>query len=98
MLAYIDKRITGDMIRTSVQRLTSRGIHVKGYFILGFPTERQEDVDATERLVHDLWEIADQQPGSFRCSVFEFRPYPGTPEWNRLMQHRKVYGAPITAI
>lgn len=86
MLAYIEKRITGEMIRTSVQRLTSRGINIKGYFILGFPTETQEDVHATERIIHELWEIADQQPGSFRCSVFEFRPYPGTPEWNRLMR------------
>jgi anaerobic magnesium-protoporphyrin IX monomethyl ester cyclase len=24
-------------------------------------------------------------PGRFRASVFEFRPYPGTPEWSRLM-------------
>jgi hypothetical protein len=24
-------------------------------------------------------------PGSFRCSAFEFRPYPGTPEWHRLI-------------
>jgi len=86
MLAYIDKRITGEMIRTTVRRLTSRGIHVKGYFILGFPTETQEDVDATERIIRDLWEISDYEPGSFRCSIFEFRPYPGTPEWNRLLQ------------
>lgn len=89
MLAYIEKRITREMICTSIQRLTSRGINVKGYFILGFPTETQEDIDATERLIHDLWEIADQQPGSFRCSVFEFRPYPGTPEWHRLMSTGK---------
>lgn len=89
MLAYIEKRITRDMIRTSVQRLTSRGINVKGYFILGFPTETLEDVEATERIIHELWELADQQPGSFRCSVFEFRPYPGTPEWDRLMHTGK---------
>lgn len=89
MLGYIDKRITGEMIRTSVRRLTSRGISIKGYFILGFPTETQQDIDATERSIHELWEIADHQPGSFRCSVFEFRPYPGTPEWNRLMRTGK---------
>jgi radical SAM superfamily enzyme YgiQ (UPF0313 family) len=89
MLRYIDKRITPNMVRTAFRRLTSRGIHVKGYFILGFPTETQEDVDATEHIIQDLWEIAEHQPGSFRCSVFEFRPYPGTPEWYRLMQTGK---------
>lgn len=89
MLRYIDKRITSDMARTAVKRLTSRGIHIKGYFILGFPTETQEDVDATERLIQDLWELSEHLPGSFRCSVFEFRPYPGTPEWHRLVQTGK---------
>ncbi len=85
LLGYIDKRIAPDMIRRAVQRVTHRGIHIKGYFILGFPTETQEDIQATEHLIHDLWEIADHEPGTFRCSVFEFRPYPGTPEWSRLM-------------
>ena len=31
------------------------------------------------------WEAGASQPGRFRASVFEFRPYPGTPEWNRLL-------------
>jgi anaerobic magnesium-protoporphyrin IX monomethyl ester cyclase len=37
MLTVIDKRITSDMARDVVGRLTRRGISVKGYFILGFP-------------------------------------------------------------
>ena len=85
MLGYIDKRIAPDMIRTAVRRVTSHGIHIKGYFILGFPTETQADINATENIIYDLWNISDQEPGTFRCSVFEFRPYPGTPEWHRLM-------------
>ncbi|WP_425458586.1 hypothetical protein [Actinomadura decatromicini] len=39
MLAHIDKRITPAMVRSVVRRLTERGIGVKGYFILGLPTE-----------------------------------------------------------
>ncbi|MEV6299854.1 radical SAM protein [Actinoplanes sp. NPDC051861] len=85
ILAHIDKRIHPDMIRNVVERLTRHGINVKGYFILGFPTETADELKATVRLVHDLWEITDRQPGRFRASVFEFRPYPGTPEWTRLM-------------
>lgn len=71
--------------RPAVQVLTSRGSNVKGYFILDFPTETCAEVEETLHLIRDLWSIADAQPGTFRCSAFEFRPYPGTPEWNRLM-------------
>ncbi|MCO6005139.1 B12-binding domain-containing radical SAM protein [Actinoallomurus purpureus] len=85
MLSYIDKRITPDMVRSVVARLTARGIRVKGYFILGFPTETRAELNDTVRLVHDLWEMTGRQPGTFRASVFEFRPYPGTPEWSRLI-------------
>lgn len=85
MLAHIDKRITQDMIRSTVTRLVQRGISVKGYFILGFPGETRAEMRQTVDLVHELWDLTDHAPGRFRSSVFEFRPYPGTPEWARLM-------------
>jgi anaerobic magnesium-protoporphyrin IX monomethyl ester cyclase len=85
MLKRIDKRITPEMTVDVVRRLTAHGIAVKGYFILGFPTETAAQMHATERHVRDLWATADRTGGSFRASVFEFRPYPGTPEWQRLM-------------
>lgn len=85
MLRRIDKRITPQMTTEVVRRLTQHGIKVKGYFILGFPTESVAQMAATERHIHELWAIADATGGSFRASVFEFRPYPGTPEWHRLM-------------
>jgi radical SAM superfamily enzyme YgiQ (UPF0313 family) len=85
MLRRIDKRITPKMTIDVVRRLTQHDIKVKGYFILGFPTETIAQMAATERHIHDLWVTADATGGSFRASVFEFRPYPGTPEWHRLM-------------
>ena len=85
MLTYIDKRITPDMARDVVRRLTSYGINVKGYFILGFPTETTAEIDATVRLIRDLWDLAGPLPGRFRASAFEYRPYPGTPDWDRLL-------------
>ncbi len=85
LLAYMGKRITPEMTRSVVSRLTAHSISVKGYFILGFPTETRKELHATVRQVRDLWEITDGQPGRFRASVFEFRPYPGTPEWHRLI-------------
>jgi radical SAM superfamily enzyme YgiQ (UPF0313 family) len=84
LLAHMGKRITPEMTRTVLRRLTGRGISVKGYFILGFPTETRQELDATVRHIHELWDITATQPGQFRASVFEFRPYPGTPEWHRL--------------
>jgi radical SAM superfamily enzyme YgiQ (UPF0313 family) len=85
ILEYVDKRITPDMVVEVVRRLTERGIRVKGYFILGFPTETREEMQATIDLIGRLWDLTDTRPGTFRTSAFQFRPYPGTPEWARLM-------------
>jgi radical SAM superfamily enzyme YgiQ (UPF0313 family) len=68
-----------------IRRLGERGIGVKGYFILGFPGESADEMADTVRLIRELWQLTDRLPGRFRASVFEFRPYPGTPEWSRLM-------------
>ncbi|GAA5175485.1 radical SAM protein [Pseudonocardia eucalypti] len=85
MLDLIDKRIRPDMTRTVVRRLAERGINVKGYFILGLPTETATEIDTTVALVRELWDTTEPLPGRFRASVFEYRPYPGTPDWQRLI-------------
>ncbi|WP_327103851.1 B12-binding domain-containing radical SAM protein [Nonomuraea glycinis] len=85
VLSYIDKRITPGMVLSVVDRLVTRGINVKGYFILGFPDESRCELLQTVDLIHRLWKVADRRSGTFRVSVFQFRPYPGTPEWGRLM-------------
>lgn len=85
MLKHIDKHITPAMITKAVKALTTRGINVKGYFILGFPTETESEMISTVDLVNQLWDVTEHDPGRFRCSVFEFRPYPGTLEWQRLI-------------
>ncbi|MGW0844170.1 B12-binding domain-containing radical SAM protein [Streptomyces sp. NPDC002787] len=84
MLEAMDKRINAEMTERVARRLVAYGIGIKGYFILGYPGETQEDLDATVRHVRNLWAIADQNPGDVRASVFEFRPYPGTPVWKEL--------------
>lgn len=84
MLTLIDKRITPNMARDVVGRLTRHGISVKGYFILGFPGETAEEIDTTVALIRDLWNLTDPMPGGFTASAFEYRPYPGTPDWDRL--------------
>jgi radical SAM superfamily enzyme YgiQ (UPF0313 family) len=37
-----------------VGRLTSHGVNVKGYFILGFPGEITEEINSTVALIRDL--------------------------------------------
>ncbi|MFE7757899.1 B12-binding domain-containing radical SAM protein [Streptomyces sp. NPDC057429] len=84
VLRAMDKRIDAEMTERVAQRLVEHGIGVKGYFILGFPGESHDDLEATVRHIHHLWAIADSNPGDIRASVFEFRPYPGTPIWTTL--------------
>ncbi|WTO33866.1 B12-binding domain-containing radical SAM protein [Streptomyces achromogenes] len=84
ILAAMDKRIDAEMTERVARRLVAHGIGVKGYFILGFPGETRADLDATVRHIRNLWAISDQHRGDIRASVFEFRPYPGTPVWKTL--------------
>jgi len=63
LLTYMGKRITPEMTRSVVRRLTEHGISIKGYYILGFPTETCDELNATMRQVYDLWDIAEAQPG-----------------------------------
>ncbi|MGW0576491.1 B12-binding domain-containing radical SAM protein [Streptomyces sp. NPDC002920] len=86
ILTAMDKRIDAEMTERVARRLVAQGIGVKGYFILGFPGETQEDLDATVRHIHNLWDISDRHAGDVRASVFEFRPYPGTPVWDTLIK------------
>lgn len=86
VLTAMDKRIDAEMTERVTRRLVARGIGVKGYFILGFPGEGRDDLDATVRHIRTLWAIADKHPGDVRASVFEFRPYPGTPVWQTLVK------------
>src|SRR4029077_13451645 len=89
--------ITPEMSIKAVKALTTRGIHVKAYFILGFPTETTQEMASTVELVHQLWDSTENDAGRFRASVFEFRPYPGTPEWHRLIASGNYHPAQLMA-
>lgn len=85
VLKRIDKRIDTEMTRRVVSKLLERGIDVKGYFILGHVDETEDEIRDTLSLIHELWSFADSLKGNFRASTFEFRPYPGTIDWKRLL-------------
>jgi anaerobic magnesium-protoporphyrin IX monomethyl ester cyclase len=75
---YINKAGTVDQIFNVVTAILKAGIDVKGYFIYGFPSETQDDCQATYKLAMDLKKISLKTQGAFRSSVFQFRPYQGT--------------------
>lgn len=85
VLGHLGKRIRPELTRDVVRRLTRRGINVRGHFVLGRPTETRAELEATVRHVRELWELTENAPGTFRASIFEFHPYPGTPQWRRLL-------------
>lgn len=89
LLSYIDKKLTQAQILSAAEKLLKEGVNIKGYFIFGLPTESSLEIQLTRELIDALWRLADRCVGDFRCSAFEFRPYPGTPEWSRLIQSGK---------
>lgn len=91
MLAMANKHIDPEMIKKSVFNLAAVGIRVKGYFIVGFPSETRAEIAQTTGLMKDLRCVAreavnknfltplgNRNTSQFRASVFEFRPFPGT--------------------
>lgn len=78
----INKQVSLREIQKSIRELTSRGIKVKGYFVIGIPTETKVETQSTLNLARKL--TLDFK-GDFRASIFIFRPYPGTKEWKDLI-------------
>lgn len=71
----------------SVSReILQNGIDLKGYFIYGFPKETKEDFQKTYELAVKIKEISKNSPGTFRTSVFQFRPYHGTQLYNEILK------------
>ncbi len=74
-----------DIIQVS-KEILENGIDLKGYFIYGFPKETKEDFEKTFELAMKLKEISVNTVGTFRTSVFQFRPYHGTQLYNEIIK------------
>lgn len=87
---YIRKKInklgTIQQIIEVISSILESGIDVKGYFMFGFPNETISDADETYLLASKINEIAKKTAGTFRTSVFQFRPYHGTKLYNEIIQ------------
>lgn len=78
-----------DIIQVS-EEILKNGIDLKGYFIYGFPKETKEDFEKTYNLAKRLKDISQKSKGTFRTSVFQFRPYHGTQLYNELVSEGRV--------
>jgi radical SAM superfamily enzyme YgiQ (UPF0313 family) len=67
----IKKRLYIDALKRSVSQMAQRGVIVKGFFMLGFPTETQEEIQATID-----WACNSQLT---HAGFFQVVPQPGTP-------------------
>lgn len=91
MLDLMNKGIKPEMVRNVITNLSSVGIRTKTYFMLGIPSETEEEAKESVLFMHELRNLARkivsenpltptgrQNKAQCRGSMFIFRPYPGT--------------------
>lgn len=75
MLELIDKRVTPAQLRKVVQIITDCGMIGSFTFIVGFPSETIEELQATLNLMDYIHDLGARH----ETRVHIFAPYPGTP-------------------
>ena len=88
----INKEMSDDEILNAVQFMASAGLtNFKLYFLIGLPTETDDDIDAiinlTKRIKHSILKIAKSKGhlANITLSVNPFIPKPFTPyQWERM--------------
>jgi radical SAM superfamily enzyme YgiQ (UPF0313 family) len=84
ILKLINKGITPEMALKLNLRLRQEGIPAHFSFMAGFPTETEEDFQATMRLRNRLkWE----NPEAVLWKINQYTPYPGTELFDLAVQH-----------
>lgn len=86
ILKKINKTSDVEIIIDAVKRVIDAGINVKGYFICGFPNEKEEDLIKTLDLAKLLTEYGKRNNARFRNSTFQFRPYYGTELYDNIVE------------
>ena len=86
----INKTITEEQILTTVKRISTLGFHVlKLYYIIGLPTETEEDIISLVNLTKKIYNVAQeyrssQKPISIHLSINPFMPEPNTAfQWEK---------------
>lgn len=97
IIDLMNKGIKPEMVKDAIVNLASVGIRAKTYFMLGIPSETEEEAKKSVFLMHELRDIArraaaenpltptgEQNKAQCRGSMFIFRPYPGTPFYEQI--------------
>lgn len=79
ILKLVDKGNDLDDLKMCVRALSSSGLHPLLYYISGFPTETQQEIN--ESLDFADWTY-DQFKGNVTQNFYAFTPLPGNPLWN----------------
>ncbi len=82
ILQFIKKSTTTDLIRKGVKMTKDAGIDVRGFFMIGFPTETKEEILQTIKFAKDL----DVDVAQFMVST----PLPGTEMWEIAKQNGTI--------
>jgi len=77
ILDLMEKGETVSQARAAFAAAHAAGVRTVGYFMLGFPSETREEMQATLDLCRDL------QPDVVQVAFFT--PYPGSPAWEQLV-------------
>jgi len=82
ILKKMKKATTVEKIRENVALIKKHGFPIAGFFILGYPTETKEEMEATVRLSKEL--------GLIRANFFTYLPLPGTSSYNELVASGEI--------
>ncbi len=82
ILQFIKKATTTDLVRKGVSMTKDAGIDVRGFFMIGFPTETKEEILQTIKFAKEL----DVDVAQFMVST----PFPGTEMWEIAKQNGNI--------
>jgi radical SAM superfamily enzyme YgiQ (UPF0313 family) len=88
LLTYIRKGFTVNAVREKVEIIRKADINWLAFFIVGFPTETENEIKQTERL------IAELRPSQVLISICS--PYPGTELYHELLMKGAISENSIT--
>jgi anaerobic magnesium-protoporphyrin IX monomethyl ester cyclase len=74
LLKLMNKRTTVEQAREAIKAANSAGLLINGQLMVGLPTETDEDVELTAKLIRDNPEV-----DTFGLHMFQ--PFPGTDVW-----------------
>ncbi len=82
ILELMKKSVTTEEIRKRVKLIRRAGLEAAGFFILGFPSETKEEMEATIRFSLDM--------DLLRANFFTYLPFPGTESYQQLLDNDEI--------